>query len=222
MVWKYSRRSPGKLIAIVLTIVAGFTVYFAFTRAFDPVPVVIARENIEESSAIQSDQLQVVKVARKDFQQGAFQSIADVKGNLAGVTIFAGQQIIEQQLGSDVSKHVIGNIKPNQTLLTLNTQQAAWPEKLRVGDLVTVVAVYKDSKDTGEVRQEAVGRIVESTSGSVMRNLKSIQEAQATSPAQTEISFVTDIEAAERVLMATNMAQLVYLMPRHPVLGGVD
>jgi Flp pilus assembly protein CpaB len=218
LVWKYSGRSPGKLIAILLTIVAGFTVYFAFFRAIDPVPVVVAREDIEESSPIQSNQLQVVKVARKDFQEGAFHTIADVKGNTAGVMIFAGQQIIAQQLGEKVTQ-TLGNIKPNQTLLTLNTQQAAWPKLLRVGDLVTVVAVYKE---TGELKEEAVGRIVESTSGSVIRNLKSIQEAQATSPSQTEISFVTDIAAAQRVLKAINMAQLVYLMPRHPVLGGVD
>lgn len=214
-----THNNKGKWLAIVLTVLAGFAVFFSFSALFNPVPVVVARTDIEESSLIQADQLELRKVAKKDCQKGTYRRIEDVAGQVAVGYIFEGQQVISRQLSSDAGAAVKGDFKPGQTMLTLSTQQAAWSSQLQAGDLVTVVAVYSEGS---EAREEAVGRIVKPTTGSIVRNLKSVQEAQAVSPNQTEISFITDIEGGKRVLMALKNSQMVYLMPRHPDLGGVD
>lgn len=215
-----THNNNGKWLAIVLTVLAGFAVFFSFSTLFNPVPVVVAKHDIEESSLIQADQLEVRKVAKRDCQKGTYKHIEDVAGQVAAGHIFEGQQILGRQLNQDEAGAVVAdNFKPGQTKLTLTTQQATWSSQLRVGDLVTVVAVYPSE---GKVREEAVGRIIKPTAGTIMRNLKTIQEGQSTSPAQTEISFVTDIEGGKRVLLALKNSQMVYLMPRHPSLGGVD
>lgn len=209
---------PGKTVAVMLSLIAGITVYFILNSFFRPVSVVVARADINESAIIQSNQLQVVKIFEKDCQPNVFHSINEVKGKMAASNIFSGQQIIGPQL-SKSQDIICGNIKANQTLLTLNTQQASWPKQLQIGNLVSVIAVYQQ---TGQAEEVGVGRIVSPTSGSVIRNLKNIQEAQSTSPSQTEISFITSTDEAKRILSATQTAQLVYLMPRHPSLGGVE
>lgn len=213
--------NKGKWLAIVITILAGFAVYFSFSALFNPVTVVVAAKDIEESSLIQADQLQLMKVAKKDCQKETYQKIEDVAGQVASTHIFTGQQVITKQLKGkgDSDSQMLGNIGPHQTMLTLTTQQAFWSPHLRVDDLITVVAVYPEE---AEVREEAVGRITKPTGGSIVRNLKSVQEAQSTSPNQTEISFVTDMEDGKKVLLALKNSQMVYLMPRHPKLGGVD
>lgn len=213
--------NKGKWVAIALTVLAGFAVFFSFSALFNPVPVVVAKTDIEELSLIQADQLELIKVAKRDCQKETYQAIEDVTGQVAATHIFAGQQVIKQQLKGkgNEANCTLGNIKPHQTMLTLTTQQAIWPSQLRVGDLVTVVAVYPENL---EVREEAIGRIIKPTTGSIVRNLKSVQEAQSTSPNQTEVSFVTDMEAGKRILLALKNSQMVYLMPRHPELGGVD
>lgn len=215
-----NRTNKGKWLAIALTVLAGFAVFFSFSALFNPVPVVIARANIAESSLIEVDQIEIRKIAKRDCQKGTCQHIEEVAGQVAAGNIFAGQQIISQQLsGQGEAGTAASSFNPGQTEITVTTQQATWSGRLRVGDLVTVVAVYPE-KD--EVIEAAIGRIVKPTNGTIIRNLKSIQEGQSTSPAQTEISFVTDIAGGKRVLLALKTSQLVYLMPRHPALGGVD
>lgn len=211
--------NKGKWLAIILTVLAGFAVFFSLSSLFNPVPVVVARNDIEESSLIQADQLELKKIAKRDCQKETYRRIEDVAGQVAVGNIFEGQQVISRQLNGDAGAAVKGVFKPEQTMLTISTQQAAWSSQLQVGDLVTIVAVYSEGS---EAREEAVGRIVKPNAGSIVKNLKSAQEAQSVTPNQTEISFVTDIEGAKRVLLALNNSQMVYLMPRHPNLGGVD
>lgn len=210
----------GKWLAIAFTVLAGFAVFFSISALFNPVPVVVAKKDIAESALIEADQLEIKKVAERDCQKGTFRRIEEVAGQVSADNIFAGQQIISRQLsGQGEAGAAESSFNPGQTEITVTTQQATWSGRLRVGDLVTVTAVYPE-KD--EVMEVAVGRIVKPTNGTIIRNLKSIQEGQSTSPAQTEISFVTDIKGGKRVLLALKTSQLVYLMPRHPQLGGVD
>lgn len=210
----------GKWLAIAFTALAGLAVFFSISALFNPVPVVVAKKDIAESAFIEAEQLEIKKVAKRDCQEGTYQRIEEVVGQVAAGNIFAGQQIISQQLnGQGEAGTAACSFNPGQTEITVNTQQATWSGRLRVGDLVTVVAVYPE-KD--EVIEAAVGRIVKPTNGTIIRNLKNIQEGQSTSPAQTEITFITDIAGGKRVLLALKTSQLVYLMPRHPALGGVD
>ncbi|WP_046495706.1 SAF domain-containing protein [Syntrophomonas zehnderi] len=217
----FNPSKKGKWIAILLTCLAGLAVYLSVSILFHPVSVVVAKADIEEASLIQAEQLELVKVAKKDCQKGTYQRIEDVAGGVAAGSIFAGQQIIDRQIsGENVAGELaLGSIKTGQTIITLTTQQATWSSQLRVGDLVTVVGVYPAES---AVREEAVGRVTKPSAGSVVRNLKNIQEAQSTSPNQTEISFVTDTEGGKRVLLALKTSQMVYLLPRHPDLGGVE
>lgn len=207
----------NKILALSMALLAGLVVYFSLAKVFVTVPVVTARIDISPDTIISSQHLKIIEVAKRDKQEDSCASIEEIEGKQAVYQIFSGQQILKKQITDDVEEELM--IKPQQTLITLNTQQVQWSDQLKVNDLITVVGVYSE---TGETREEAVGKIVGSPSKSIMRNLKDIQEAQATDPNQTKISFVTDLEAGKRVLLAIRTADMVYLIPRHPSLGGVE
>jgi hypothetical protein len=200
-----------------MAILAGLIVYFSLARVFVTVPVITAQVDIAPDTVMSPGHLQIVEVAKRDKQVGAYTSIKEIEGKSAAFQIFTGQQILEKQIKDKAEEKYL--IKPQQTLITLNTQQVQWADQLKAGDLITVVGVYSE---TGETREEAVGRIVSNPSKAILRNLKDIQEAQATSPDQTKMSFVTDVESAKKVLLALKKADMVYLMPRHSDLGGVE
>jgi len=207
----------NKVAALSMAILAGLIVYFSLARVFVTVPVITAQVDIAPDTVMSPGHLQIVEVAKRDKQVGAYTSIKEIEGKSAAFQIFTGQQILEKQIKDKAEEKYL--IKPQQTLITLNTQQVQWADQLKAGDLITVVGVYSE---TGETREEAVGRIVSNPSKAILRNLKDIQEAQATSPDQTKMSFVTDVESAKKVLLALKKADMVYLMPRHSDLGGVE
>lgn len=207
----------NKILALSMALLAGLIVYLSLARVFVTVPVVTARIDISPDTVISSQHIKIIEVAKRDKQEGACISVEEIEGKQAAYQIFSGQQILKKQITNDIEEKLM--IKPQQTLITLNTQQVQWSDQLKVNDLITVIGVYSE---TGETREEAIGKIVGSPSKSIMSNLKDIQEAQATDPNQTKISFVTDLEAGKRVLLAIRTADMVYLIPRHPSLGGVE
>lgn len=217
----FNSNSKSKWLAIILTVLAGLAVYLSFSLLFSPASVVIAQNDIGEAALIEASDLEVIKVAKRDLQTGTYTQIDSLVGQVSLTPIFKGQQIIYKQLNQGVGVEAInpGEFKPHQTMITLSTQQALWPSHLKVGDLISIIAVYA----TEEIVQEmAVGRITKPSSSSMVKHLKNLQEAQASSPNDTTISFVTDIEGGKQVLLALKTSQMVYLMPRHADLGGVD
>lgn len=213
--------NKGKWLAIFFTILAGLAVYLTLHLMFSPVPVIVAKEDIAESTIIEAKELEITKVAKRDAIKGTYSQIEDVAGNISSTPIFKGQQIIDRQINHGAGTEVVtpGEFKPNQTMISLTTQQAVWPTYLKEGDLVTIVAIYQDRE---VVIEEAVGRIAKSSSTSLTKHVKNLQQAQSSSPTDNYISFVTDIEGGKNVLLALKTSQMVYLMPRHSDLGGVD
>lgn len=218
---QFNQSIKGKLLAIALSLIAGIAVYLSFTLLFSPASVVIAKNDIPEASLIELNDLEVIKVAKKDLHKDAYTSPEDLVGKISLTPIFKGQQVLNKQinLGAGIEDVNPGGFKPHQTMLTLTTQQAIWPAYLNVGDLVTVVSIHSTE---GMVIEEAVGKISRPSSTSTLRHLKNLQEAQASSPNDATISFVTDVEGGKQVLLALKTSDMVYLMPRHKDLGGVD
>lgn len=200
-------RNRGKWPALVITILAAIALYLCLYMFFLPTDVIVARVDIEEGSVISKTQVEVRKVARKDCSPGVMKNVEEVVGREAVVPIFSGQQVIDRQLGMGKKEKFL---KDNETILTLTSQQVFWSNSLRVGEKVRVVAVYPAEN---EVREEAVGRIVRPEGGSVIKNMKKLQEAQSVTPTQTEISILIDVEGAKRVLLALKKSQLVYVLP---------
>lgn len=200
-------KNRGKWPALLVTVFAAIALYLCLYMFFLPTNVIVAREDIEEGSIISKTQVEVKKVARKDCSPGVMRTMEEVVGKEAAAPIFSGQQIIDRQLGAGRKKSILGR---NDTILTLTSQQAFWSNSLEVGEKVRIVAVYPAEN---EVREETVGEIVKPAGGSIIRNMKRLQEAQSVTPAQTEISILTDVEGAKRVLLALKKSQLVYILP---------
>lgn len=210
--------SATKVIALALSVLAGVAVYYALTQLYTPVPVVVAARDVGAVETIDPVDVAVTKVAKRDRHPQAFVDPRQVLGSYAAVNIFRGQQVIAPQVVRDPGKMVAEmlSMKADETFVTLKSQEASWPPVLKSGDLVTVVAVFPD----GEVRDVAVGRVVTAAGSSVVQDIKSLREAEAKS-SQTTVTIATKVDQAKMILAALKQSKGVYLLPRHPALGGV-
>lgn len=210
--------SSIRIIAIVLSILAGISVYFAFKQLYEPVPVVVASRSIDGIKQINSSDVTVATVAKRDRHPEAFTSTKQVMDSYSAAPIYQGQQIITPQVVRDPGKMIVEslNMQMDETFLTLKVQDASWPQGiLKSGDLVTIMGVYPDIG----VIEEAVGRVVTASGGSIAQDVKTLRDAE-TKMSGTEITLSLKVEDAKRVLLAVNKTKGVYLLPRHPGFGG--
>lgn len=212
------RLSAVKLVAVALSILAGAAVYYALVQLYQPVPVVVASRDIDAVKSIKGPDVVVVQVAKRDRHPKAFTDPRQVVGSYSAVAIFRGQQVIAPQVVRDPGKMVAEmlKMKADETFISLRSSEASWPAVLKSGDLVTVVGVFPD---TG-AQDIAVGRVVTAAGSSVAQDIKSLREAEVAASASL-ITLAVKVDGAKRILDALKTAKGVYLLPRHPALGGM-
>lgn len=205
-------------IVLILALVAGFSIYWALMQVYQPVPVVVAGRDIDTLTQLTETDLRVVQMAKRDVHPKMFSDVSRVVGTYAAVPLTKGEPILSTKVVGDIGKlSSIVKMKKKETFIVLKQQEASWPSFLKDGDLVTVVAFYKD---TLEVVDEAVARVVSSSKPvPVVTDLKSASEGQQ---AEASITLAMSVDDAHRVVKALNTAASVRLLPRHPALGGYD
>lgn len=211
------KKNAVRLLAIGTSVVAGLLVYILFFNLYKPVDVVVAVRDLQAVKPITEADVATIKVAAKDRQVDAFVNPQQVIGSYTAVPVFKGQQVIVKQVVRDPGKMVseMDSMPPDKTIIVLKDQEAVWTPVLKPGDYATVFAVL----ETGEVREVAWGKVVSATGSSVVQDIKNIKEAQS-QPSQRTLLLTVTIEQAKQIMSAVKTAKGIYVVPRHPALGG--
>lgn len=210
------KRSPIKVVAVLLSILAAISLYYVLNQIYVTVPVVVATKDISVMTEITNADVTVTEVARRDKHPQAFSNPADVVNAYSASKIFKGQQVIAPQVSRDLDKmttEALG-VDATKTFIHLTTSNASWPPVLNSGDLVTVLANYEE-----EIREVAVAKVVAANKESIFSDIASIREANV-KPTGSDLVLAAKIEDAKKILRATSEAS-VYLLPRDPSLGGM-
>lgn len=112
-----------------------------------PVPVVIAAHSVEKGTLLTPEMLTVVDWPASATLPGALDSAAAAAGKLVTVPLAAGQPVLAHQL--KVQEHVGhgGEVPLGMRLLTISVdERLSIGYRLRQGDKVDIISVYKDSK----------------------------------------------------------------------------
>lgn len=210
-------KNAMRILAVAASLVAGFFVYSLFFIIFKPVDVLVATHDLQAVRPINASDVKIIKVPAKARQSGAFNDPRQVLGCYTATPIFKGQQVITKQVVRNPGKMIseMDSMSPDKTIIVLKEQEAEWTPVLKPGDYATVFAAYEN----GEVREVGWGKVVSSTGSSVVQDIKSIKEAQA-QPSSKSLLMTVTIEQAKQILSAVKTAKGIYVVPRHPALGG--
>lgn len=211
------KKNVMQIFAVAASLIAGLLIYLLFFYLYKPVNVVVAVRDLQAVKPITEADVTTVKVASADRQDGAFTDVRQVIGSYTAVPIYEGQQIITKQIVRDPGKMVseMESMSPDKTIIVLKEQDAVWTPVLKPGDYATVFAVL----ETGEVSEIAHGKVVSATGSSVVQDIKNLKEAQA-QPSQKTLLMTVTIEQATRIMSAIKTSKGLYVVPRHPALGG--
>jgi len=215
---KVSLAKTKTVVILILALFAGVSVYWALMQVYQPVPVVTAARDIKEIAQLTEGDLRITEMARRDVHPRACTDPSQVMGQYTLMPITKGEVILTTKVTGDLGRlSDILNMKKNETFLVLPAGKVTWPKFLKNNDLVTVVAFYAE---TSEVVDVAVGKVTTETKGTpVIANLQSASQGQVP---QDSLILALSIPDAHKVIEAINKASAVYLLPRHPALGGYE
>ena len=199
------------LVALALAVAAGAAVYAALNGIYQPANVVVAARNLEPLQKIEAKDVKVVQVAKRDKHPSAFSDPRQVVGAFTKMPLVAGEPVLVEKIVRNPDKmlEVYGTAGPEDTVIVLKSNQASWPETLKDGDYVSIVAAYPD-----RVEDLARGaRVVHNPgSWSPVGEIKALKKAEAGSSGG-EILLMLNREDAKKVLQAAVSAKGLHVLP---------
>lgn len=213
--------SGTRLTALILTLVTLVVVFWATNKMFVPVDVVVMKKDVPTGQRIESSDLEIVKVAKRDKHPQAFSNVKEVieteitPPKYAATDLFKGQQLIIPQTTYDPSslKSALAGIQEDETVLQLNENQAYWPSILRDGDYVMIEAV---NAELNYIEELGVARVVQDIQ---ITDKSGILQVTSQPAKQNRQILITTIETEQKTLLAIHNADMVYLRPIHPKLA---
>ncbi len=217
---KTKRPVKGFIIALLLSIAAGFAVYYTLQYYINPAPVLVAARDIKALAKIGPEDVKLTTVGAAYRHPCAASQPDQVVGTYAAGPIYQGTQIISPMVIRNPGQMIktAGDLKHDETLLTLSANKVSWPAVIRDGDYVSAVAVYAD-------RVEDVVRGVrvasEAAAVPVISDIAGVRDPGG-EKASSKITLVLRRDDAMKVLLAMSSSKGVYLLPENVgyALGG--
>ena len=130
-------------VAVLLSIAAAASVLFALYRMYMPVKVVAPNKVIPAGAVIGQTDIGYVTLARRDMHELALIDPGQVIGKYARVNLYNLEPILSQKITADLSSETKNSVDQDETWLTLNKNEARWPQNIRAGETMTAVAILE-------------------------------------------------------------------------------
>ncbi|MFZ5632137.1 MAG: hypothetical protein ACOY40_04755 [Bacillota bacterium] len=133
-------------VAMILSVAAGLSVLLAFYRLYMPVRVLAPKQDIKAGSVITQNEIGFLTVSKKDKHSMALTNPRQAVGKYAKDKLYAMEPILSQKITADQREimGISGSLGPDETYITFKQNEAKWPQGLKEGDSVSVVAVVED------------------------------------------------------------------------------
>ncbi|KJS67387.1 MAG: hypothetical protein JL50_08515 [Peptococcaceae bacterium BICA1-7] len=116
---------------------------FALYQVYMPVKVLATNKDIPAGAVIGQADIGYVTLARRDMHQLALTEPGEVIGKYAGVNLYNLEPILSQRITADPSSETKSSVGQDETWLTLNKNEARWPQNIRAGGTTTAVAILE-------------------------------------------------------------------------------
>lgn len=207
-------------VILVVALLAGASVYWALLQVYVPVDVIVAARDIKPLEVLKESDLRVTQMAKRDIHPQACLDPSQVLGAYVAVPLTKGEPIFLNKVTRDVGQlSDVLSMKQQETFISLQAGKVNWPKILKDGDLVSVVAFYAPTETVpSRIEDVAVGKIAGAVKGtSVIADLQAASQGQVQ---QDSVLLAVTQEDARKIVKALNEASALYLLPRHPALGG--
>lgn len=196
-------------VTLLLTAMTVSMAYLTYYRMFRPVKVVLAAADIQARDQISENRLKTVTVALKDRHPNAVAAVGQAAGKIAGRQIYAGEQVITNELTDDPSglSGVFTRLGTDETYQTFTSAEAKWPNGLKEGDVVVATAV-------SEAGAQQVGMLRVLGTDHPALDMKALQPALPQN--SDKITVAVKWQDLDRLLLAKVQSKGFYLSPAHP------
>jgi hypothetical protein len=126
------------IVAVVLTLLAGISVYYYLTFTCRNVPVIVAARDLGPNTIINEKDIKKVDVNVNSKHQKAFSDPKQVIGSTTKDNVYQDMQLISSQLAGKDKKL----LQPGETLLPIS--EAVASPNLRRGNTVNIIVVRAD------------------------------------------------------------------------------
>lgn len=139
------------IIAIALAILICFVltpIYNASVK--EKIEIVRVSQKIEEGQEIHENMLEETSVGKYNLPEGVIYKIDDVKGKFAKSTLYKGDYVLEEKVSQTgvFKDDYLNNLDGEKNAISITVQSfaAGLSNKLKHGDIVSIVATDSDGK----------------------------------------------------------------------------
>ncbi|KJS02169.1 MAG: hypothetical protein VR68_03930 [Peptococcaceae bacterium BRH_c4a] len=201
-------------VAVILSVAAGLSILFAAYRLYLPVKVLAPREDIKAGSVIGEKDIAYLTVSRKDMHSMAVTNPGQVVGRYARDRLYSREPILSIKLTTDERDliGISGNLERDETYITFKPNEARWPNGLKSGDSVSVVAVVEGGipRVMGE-RIKVLNISGQKTAAGQIDQIKNV-----VSSSDNSITLSMKWAQAGPLFYGKTLSKELWIMPEHP------
>jgi len=195
-VFTKTKNSKTRLVAaVILTLLAGASVYFYLMSIRQTVPVVVAARDIGPNTVITEKDIWSANISADSKHRLAISNPEQVIGSMTKETVYKDMQLITSHLAGKDSN----SLKPGETLLPLSNTIAS--PGLKTGNIVSIIVTRPEGAfNLGNAR-------IYQIKGDILRNEKGGVNIQG-----KEAVLVVNESEVQSILGAIANAKSVYLL----------
>jgi len=201
-------------VAVILSLAAGLSILFASYRLYMPVKVLVPKVDIRAGSVIGENDIGYLTISRKNMHSLAVTNPGQVVGKYARDRLYSMEPILSVKLTSDQRDltGVSGNLARDETYITFKPNEAKWPNGLKSGDSVAVVAVVDGGipRVIGE-RIKVLNVAGQKTATGQLDQIKS-----AVSSNDNSITLSMKWAQIGPLFYGKTLSKEIWIMPEHP------
>lgn len=173
-------------MAALLSIAAAASVLFALYRVYMPVKVLAPNKDIPAGAVIGQTDIGYVTLARRDKHELTLTDPGQVIGKFARENLYNLEPILSKKITADLSGEAKNSVAQDETRITLNKNEARWPQDTREGDTVTAVSILTGGNPQVVARKIKVlsvsetGKNLSGTVEQIKNNMSNSSEAGIT------------------------------------------
>ena len=201
-------------MAVILSAAAGLSILAAAYGLFMPVKVLAPKMDIRAGSVIGENDIGYLTISRKNMHSLAVTNPGQVVGKYARDRLYSMEPILSVKLTSDQRDltGVSGNLARDETYITFKPNEAKWPNGLKSGDSVAVVAVVDGGipRVIGE-RIKVLNVAGQKTATGQLDQIKS-----AVSSNDNSITLSMKWAQIGPLFYGKTLSKEIWIMPEHP------
>lgn len=207
---KIPKKKISFWVALFLTAAAGMSVYYALNQLYMPTKIIVPNKVIEARTLISSKDLKEIEVSKRDKHSLAVASPTQVVGKYSAVKLYPEEQILTERLTGDPGAitGAFSYLAPNETYVTLKSNEARWPRGIKTGDTVTVMAIMEDGPEIIVEKVKVIGMEEPST---ILDPLKTTGQTSSSS-----LTIAVDRAIVSVILDRKVKCKEFHLLPDHP------